>query len=176
VRSSVADAVLDFFREGQVNFSVGDVAERAGVHRTTVYRRWPTRAALVAEALRDHTSRLKVPNTGSWRRDLEMLMQELADFFSDPVEVGMNLSLAVGDDPQSNAVMVRHWGPVIDSMREPILRAVERSEIDPSVDADVLLDLMMSPLVIETVMLRRKPRKSSLKALTDVLYRTSIPL
>jgi AcrR family transcriptional regulator len=175
VRKSVADAVLAYFRDGQVNFSVGDVAERAGVHRTTVYRRWPTRADLVAEALRDHTSRLKVPDTGTWRRDLEVLMQSLAEFFSDPVEIGMNLSLAVGDDPQSNAVMVRHWNPVIDSMREPIRRAVERGEIDPAVDADALLELMMSPLIIETVMLKRTTRKAALKGLTDVLYRASVP-
>jgi len=169
----VADAVLDYFREGQVNFSVGDVAERAAVHRTTVYRRWPTRADLVAEALRDHTSKLKVPDTGSWRKDLEFLMKELAEFFADPVEVGMNLALAASNDRQSNSVIRRHWGPVIESMRKPILQAVDRGEIPTDVDADALLELMMSPLVVETVLLKRPVRKTTLKPLIDVLYRVS---
>jgi AcrR family transcriptional regulator len=175
IRHAVSDAVREYFREGEINFSVRDVADRAGVHRTTVYRRWPTRADLVAEALRDHTAQLKVPDTGSWRTDLEKLVFELADFFADPVEVGMNVSLAAGNDPQSSAVTRHHWGPVIDSIRQPILRAVERGEIDPDLDADALLELMMSPLVLQTVLLHRKPRKAALKPMIDVLYRVSIP-
>ena len=171
IRKAVSNAVREYFREGEINFSVRDVAERAGVHRTTVYRRWPTRADLVAEALRDHTAQLKVPDTGAWHTDLEQLMTELASFFADPVEVGMNLSLAVGNDTQSNAVTRRHWGPVIDSIRQPILRAIERGEIDPSIDPDAVLELMMSPLVIQTVLLHRRPRKQALKPMIEVLQR-----
>jgi AcrR family transcriptional regulator len=173
IRRSVSDAVREYFSEGDVSFSVRDVAERAGVHRTTVYRRWPTRADLVAEALRDHTATLNVPDTGSWRKDLELLVHQLAAFFADPVEVGMNISLAMGNDPQSDSVTRRHWGPVIESIRQPILRAVERGEIDPEVDTDALLELMMSPMIIQTVLLHRKPRKAQLKPIIDVLYRIS---
>jgi AcrR family transcriptional regulator len=173
IRRSVADAVRAFFREGEVNFSVRDVAERAGVHRTTVYRRWPTRADLVAEVLQDHTATLKVPDTGSWRTDLELLVHQLADFFADPVEVGMNISLALGSDPQSDAVTRKHWGPVIEQLRAPVLRAIERNEIDPSVDTDALLELMMSPLVLQTTLLHRKPRKAQLQPIIDTLYRAS---
>jgi AcrR family transcriptional regulator len=175
IRLAVSDAVREYFREGEINFSVRDVADRAGVHRTTVYRRWPTRADLVAEALQDHTANLKVPNTGSWKTDLEKLVFELADFFADPVEVGMNLSLAAGNDPQSSAVTRHHWGPVIESIRQPILRAMERGELDADLDTDALLELMMSPLVLQTALLHRKPRKAALKPMIDVLYRLSVP-
>lgn len=175
IRLAVSDAVREYFREGEINFSVRDVADRAGVHRTTVYRRWPTRADLVAEALQDHIAKLKVPDTGSWKTDLEKLMFELADFFADPVEVGMNLSLAVGNDPQASAVTRHHWGPVVDSMRQPILRAIERGEIDADLDPDALLELMMSPLVVQTALLHRKPRKAALRPMIDLLYRVSTP-
>jgi hypothetical protein len=51
---------------------------------------------------------------------------ELAAFFADPVEVGMNNSLAMGNE----------------SIRQPILRAVERGEIAPEVDTDQLKPLI----------------------------------
>ena len=59
---------------GYESLNVEDVAQRAGVHKTTVYRRWPTKAELVADAVRERSAdRVEVPDTGSLAGDLQAL-------------------------------------------------------------------------------------------------------
>lgn len=84
MRRAVGEAVLALMREGQSGFSVAEVDERAGVHRTTVYRWWPTPADLVREALTLHATRLVVPDTGCWHGDVLALAVDFADFSRTP--------------------------------------------------------------------------------------------
>jgi AcrR family transcriptional regulator len=126
VRREVAEAVLDLFRAGRSDFSVAEVADRAGVHRSTVYRRWPTPADLVREALTLHTQDLHVPDTGSWEGDVAALARRLAKFFANPVEVSMNAALASGTSPEIDAVMIDHWKPLFSEMAAIVARASER--------------------------------------------------
>ena len=59
--------------------SYDDVARRAGVHRTTVYRRWPTKPELVADAVGLHTDQhVPIPDTGSFATDLMVLVKSVA--------------------------------------------------------------------------------------------------
>ena len=54
-----------------------DVAERAGVSRTTIYRRWPSKAAVAAAAVSSlYLDRVEVPDTGSLSEDLVTLLTE----------------------------------------------------------------------------------------------------
>src|SRR3712207_1543584 len=75
VRAAVLSATIDALVDvGYDGLSVEDVARRAGVHKTTVYRRWPTRAALVAEATRERSQQvIPVPDTGTLAGDLRQL-------------------------------------------------------------------------------------------------------
>src|SRR5215831_20773368 len=50
--------------------SVDEVSRRSGVAKTTIYRHWPTRTALLLEACLQFAPRLQPPNTGSLRGDL----------------------------------------------------------------------------------------------------------
>ena len=108
VRQSVAYAVLDLCREGHTDFSVADVAERAGVHRATVYRRWPTAGDLLREALTVHTATLHFRDKGSWERDLRRLVSDLATFFSDPAELAMNRAMVSRSDSVLADVLTEH--------------------------------------------------------------------
>jgi len=101
------------------------VAERSGVHRATIYRRWPTRAQLLREALTLYTSDLAMPDTGSFRRDLRLLAKKLTVIFSDPLVMAMNGAIASGSDPELAEVAVEHWTPVFDEISRTIERAVK---------------------------------------------------
>lgn len=68
---AVLDATLEEL--GRVGFAalrVEDVAERAGVNKTTVYRRWPTKAELVQAAFEQFGEAVTVADTGTLRGDL----------------------------------------------------------------------------------------------------------
>src|SRR5256885_5219091 len=81
VREAILAAVIDeLTRAGYAALTVETVAARAGVNRTTIYRRWPTLDDLLVDALTTWSlEALPVPDTGSIETDLLTLGRELAD-------------------------------------------------------------------------------------------------
>ncbi|MBM7086674.1 TetR/AcrR family transcriptional regulator [Micromonospora humidisoli] len=59
--------------------SIDEVSRRSGVAKTTIYRHWPSRAALLVEACSTIGSTSAVPDTGSFDGDLTALTEELAE-------------------------------------------------------------------------------------------------
>src|ERR1039458_6440692 len=81
----VKDVFLATIRElGRVGYRalrIEDVAARANVHKTTVYRRWPTKADLVHETLHaTFKESMPIPNTGSLRGDLLVVADQMLGF------------------------------------------------------------------------------------------------
>src|SRR5688572_31365663 len=76
VRAAVLAATLELLAErGYEGAELPEIARRAGVHPTTVYRRWDTKAKLVGEALLEQAATLSpTPDTGALRTDLERLL------------------------------------------------------------------------------------------------------
>src|ERR1700689_682516 len=72
IRQSVIEATMAVLRDrGWDRFSIAEVASRAGVHETSIYRRWGTRERLATDALPAPGAKaLPVPDTGSLRGDL----------------------------------------------------------------------------------------------------------
>ncbi|MFE7568633.1 TetR/AcrR family transcriptional regulator C-terminal ligand-binding domain-containing protein [Streptomyces sp. NPDC057539] len=86
VRAAVHRAVKELIAdEANEQVTIPVIAARAGVHATTVYRRWGTVAELLADVM---TSRFSddfvVPDTGSLRGDLERYAYDLAKDLCDP--------------------------------------------------------------------------------------------
>jgi len=79
VESVLRAVVYELAATGYTALSFEAVAERAGVSRTTVYRRWPTRAALVSAAFAKLAkARPPPPDTGSLKGDLlELLLRRM---------------------------------------------------------------------------------------------------
>lgn len=169
VRRAVARAVLELYREGDGGFGVTEVAERSGVHRATVYRRWPTRALLLREALTLYTSHLSLPDTGSLGRDLRLLAGQLAVIFSDPLVVAMNGAIASGSDPELSDAAVEHWTPLFGEISRTLERAAERGETSAAVDPGLLGYLLVSPLLVQTVLLHVAPSPRFVRQLADAV-------
>jgi len=171
VRTKVAEAVLSLLSEGCSSVSVAEVAERSGVHRTTVYRWWPTPSDLLREALTVHTARLTTPDEGSWAADVSALVFSLADFFSDPVEMAMNAAMASGADPEGDEVQIEHWMPVMVGLSEIVDRAKGRGEIAEDTDAGTLMYLLVSPLLMHTVLFHDTPDPQLVRQLAAAVTR-----
>ena len=175
VRRSVAHAVLDLLSAGTTKFTVAEIAERAGVHRATVYRRWPTPSDLLREALTVHTSTLHVRDTGNWEPDLRALVDDLAEFFADPAELAMNMAMAGGSDPLLAEVLTEHWMPVIGTIESLVRTAIEREQVIATADPATIVQLIVSPLLVQTMFLQTRPAKSFVRHLADTILRATRP-
>src|SRR5262249_32151401 len=82
-------AAAELARVGYAGFRIEDVATAAGVNKTTVYRRWPTKADLVEATLRGIGLRpLEVPDTGSIDGDLTYMLRRLVSWQKSPEGAG----------------------------------------------------------------------------------------
>lgn len=169
VRRAVADAVLSYFRDGDVEFSVSDVASRAGVNRRTIYRWWPSRSDLVREGLSLHYAELEAPDTGDWSADIRALAEMFARYFSDPIIVGINALMASGRYPDLNAGVTDFWRPAIDALSIVVRRAGARGELKADVDGELVVQMLVSPLLVHSVLVRSKLSKTFVRRVADAV-------
>lgn len=175
VRQAVAQAVLDLLYEGNSRFSMAEVAERAGIHRSTLYRRWENQGALMREAMSLHAARIKIPNTGSWPRDLRLLIQSLADFARDPVEQAILRAMIQPENRDLAEQIITEWTPVLMMQSSPIQRARARGEIDPDVEPLMIVSLILSPLLLHCLV-KGEPVSEAFQAqLAETLLRLTRP-
>jgi AcrR family transcriptional regulator len=171
VRRQVGQASLALLAEGRLDVTPAEVALRSGVSRTTVYRWWPTKPALVREALAVHTDRrVDPPDTGTWQGDLHALADRLSTFFSDPVEVALNAIMASGSSPDFDALVLDHFAPVFDAWQGMVERARSRGELRPNVDADAVLFTLASPLLTIPLLFHRAPSATEVRRIAETVH------
>ncbi|NLU82726.1 TetR/AcrR family transcriptional regulator C-terminal ligand-binding domain-containing protein [Rhodococcus sp. HNM0569] len=171
VRGKVAESVLSFLREGRTDFGVAEVAERAGVHRATVYRWWPTRGDLLAEALTEHGGRLALPDTGSWRGDVSAACEAFAEFLTDPVELALTAALAAHTDAEADRAQFEYWAPIDDQLRQMVRRAIDRGEVRPTTDPRVASLLLIGPISTYALTFRAAPPPDMLAGIAEAITR-----
>src|SRR5215831_10322458 len=83
-REAVLQAAFELLQdEGLSGVSVDEIVRRSGVAKTTIYRHWPTRSALLLDACSRLSARPPVPETGSLKGDLTALAELVAGRLSD---------------------------------------------------------------------------------------------
>jgi AcrR family transcriptional regulator len=159
VREAVLQAALDeLVLHGYGEFRIERVAERANVHKTTVYRQWGDRTALAKDAMtqwqRDQTASI---DTGSWEGDLRALCQELASLEGSEVTRALLRTLVVANvvDAELTEAMHEQWAPDSAVLVEPILRAQQRGEVDPELDPQLIIEMITGPLVQRVIVMAR---------------------
>jgi AcrR family transcriptional regulator len=144
-------AILDAANEllearGLVDLTIDDVAQKAGVSKATIYRRWPTKGTLVFEAFSaGFLTRQPVPDTGSLRGDLLAALRAWIRVVKGTVtgRTLVGLIAEVQRDPELAKIWRDHFiGPVRTHHRVMVDRAIERGDVAPDVDTEVVLDLL----------------------------------
>src|SRR6266545_7387294 len=148
-RARVLRAALEVLAErGFPGFTMEAVALRAGASKTTVYRRWPSRSALLVDAMDQAFQPLETPTTGDLRRDLLALMvASEALLESQPFP---RLLAAVIDAAEQDPNLAGLQFELTERRREPVravlAEAAARGIISPSVDLELAIDLLVGPV------------------------------
>jgi AcrR family transcriptional regulator len=134
---------------GYGEFSFESVAKRAGVHKTTLYRRWENKENLILEAMLERSrENVPIPDTGSLRSDLAELGKEVIENLRDPgVEATTRTVASIGDrdSPLAKAAR-RYWQARLESAGEIIDRAIARGEVSSRVDPELLIEAVSAPI------------------------------
>ncbi|GAA3597566.1 TetR/AcrR family transcriptional regulator [Kineosporia mesophila] len=104
-RQTVHDAVRALLAEPGAELTIPAVAERSGVHATTLYRRWRTVEALLLDlAVEDVTLSSPVPATGIFRADLDTYVRTLLEDLRQPGNLALlRAMLATANGPDGLA-------------------------------------------------------------------------
>jgi AcrR family transcriptional regulator len=151
---AILPAALALLEEdGYEQLHVQRVAERARVGLATIYRRWPTKQALVAEAVRCKDMHDEVPETGDPRADLGAFMRHLARTLVDPERAAFMVSFlaTLNAEPEIAAAFREH---VFSEMRERLLRYVRAIVGDDDRLLEVRADLGPGLLFFRAQVLR----------------------
>jgi AcrR family transcriptional regulator len=179
-RSAIADqaireAAVDLFAErGFEGFSVEDVAERAGVGKATVYRRYPTKVDLVVEAAAClAANEIAFPDTGNLRDDARELARALiAAFKSSPAgRVMPAMAFERRRYPELDARYRKFLADRKARTRAVLRRAVERGELPRDTDVGVMSSMLVGP-IFHRLMITQEPLNDAfVDALVDALLR-----
>lgn len=171
VREVLAATLREVARAGYHGLRIEDVAALAGVNKTTVYRRWPTKQELLRDALLSITAESSsAPNTGSLRTDLLALARRSIERAAKPEHQGVfRIFVAEGEDAELMAI-VRALRAAFESVPREILAAAEaRGEIAPGVDLRLLFEVLGTTLNWWTLFERASVDEQDLHRLIDLL-------
>ena len=148
---AITRAALDLLAErGFQAATIEAIADRAGVGRNTIYRRWRSKEELIADALRELTTDV------DWGADdlYSLLLTWLRDFartFSDPLQ-GRLLVGVLGELQQNPVFADVYADRVVRPRREALLarlvEARERGELRPDADVELVADLLGGALLL----------------------------
>ena len=156
VRAAVLAATASALAEGGYEgLTIEDIAHRAGVHKTTVYRRWRSKAEHVADAVRERSAaRVEVPDTGSLAGDLRALARAVADNIgsADGSPMTKNLIAATVTADAVALDMPRFWSERLQLTGTIVARAVARGEAPSDVDANLVIETLIGPLYVRLLL------------------------
>ena len=151
---AILDAALALLGEvGYLDLTIEGVAARAGVSKTTVYRRHPSKIALVAAAAaHDRDTRLPNLDTGSFRGDLVAFTRHaLRMLFGGSGVWGRVLPgilAQAADDTEVAAVVRSYFGWLTEAVAGMVERGIARGDVRSGTDAGVVFDLVTGPLLV----------------------------
>jgi AcrR family transcriptional regulator len=145
---AITKAARELLEErGVGGLTIEAIARRAGVGRTTVYRRWPNRDAILAHLLRGLVRDFPAPDRGDIREELiELLDDQLTFLQSEAGKLYPSLGAHAATDPSAGEAL---WDLVLRrkaALLAVLRRGIERRQIRGDFDVDVGYYLIWGPV------------------------------
>ncbi|MEU8628220.1 TetR/AcrR family transcriptional regulator [Streptomyces sp. NPDC048669] len=162
-RNAAADeAILEATRASLVDLgwsklTMGDVATRAGVAKTTLYRRWAGKNELVVDAVAVLFDELELPDLGSLSADVQAVVLQFAALLERP-ETQTALMAVVAESTRDEALRTRIRDSIVDRQKRLVLRGRQRAqdrgelpeeqdEVTAALTADLVFDVIAGAVV-----------------------------
>ncbi|WP_318211402.1 MULTISPECIES: TetR/AcrR family transcriptional regulator [unclassified Streptomyces] len=159
-RRAIFDAALALVSEtGYAKTTIEGIAARAGVGKQTIYRWWPSKAAVLLDAFLDLAARAnealggdadsEIPDTGDLAADLKYVLRATVDEMNDPAFDAPTRALAAEGivDPELGA---RFTEALLEPQLQYYARRIEAAQatgdVDPDIDPRIALELLVGPL------------------------------
>jgi AcrR family transcriptional regulator len=149
-RLSILHSTLKLLaKKGFSELTIEAVAAHASVGKATVYRWWPDKAALIADAFASSTTRkLHFPDTGSIRSDMSQQMGQLVKILRSRRGRIVSAMLGAGQSDRNliAAFRERFLKPRRQEAYATLRRGIRRGQLRKNVDMDLLLDSLYGPI------------------------------
>ncbi len=146
--AAILTAALELVGEAGIGgLSMDQLAQRAGVGKATIYRRWASKESLILDALRLATSPIPVPDEGDLRADLIAYTDAIVERLgaSSTSDVLPHLIAASCYDEQLRASLEDYTQSRQATLRRILKRGIERGELPPDTDVNLLVDVTLGP-------------------------------
>lgn len=175
VRAAVLAATAELLDEvGYESTTYDEIANRAGVHKTTVYRRWPSKPELVSDALDLHSEQhVPVPDTGALAGDLAALAEAVAANITSVGGARRSTSIiAAGAHSEELADRIHRFMLRRVTLTQPIVtRAIARGELPADTDPRVVIEALVGPIWFRLLLTGEPIDEDFLAALVTLVER-----
>jgi AcrR family transcriptional regulator len=174
----VLTAALELLaRDGYAGLTLNALAARAGVAKTTILRRWGSKAAVAAAAVeRLALHSVDLPESGTLRGDLNALQEKAVAVFTNG-DGGFvpRLIRESGHHPEIADLLhtVIHTRRL--AYHRILGRAIARGELDPDVDQDMIIDMLIGPIWTRLLITRDPITDGLIEAIVDAILRAYPP-
>lgn len=152
---AILQATLELLAEvGFEALSIEGIAARAGVGKTTIYRRYSSKEELVADAIESMRAEIILPDTGNFQTDLDALIDRVAQMVLTPASrqaIAKIVSSAIGNPQFARIYQTKYLEPRRKDFAVIIERAKLRNEIAADIDADRVFDLISGIMLYVTI-------------------------
>ena len=147
--TAILTAALKLLRQkGYRSVTIEGIAAEAGVGKQTIYRWWPSKAAVILEAFGRHTSsRITMPDRGNVKGDLEAFLVQAFEMLAreSGQMVRSLMSEALLDAKFAVSMREIFIASRRHALREILMRGIKRGEIPSDVDIELVIDLIYGP-------------------------------
>jgi AcrR family transcriptional regulator len=161
--------------EGLAGVTVDAVARRSGVAKTTIYRHWPSREALLLDACAQMGPHFDIPDAGSFPKDLRALAQRVSEqLLSDPyASILLSLMDAAERTPDLAALLAAAQAKLVEAVRTVLARARVRGELRRLPDPSDVAALILGPMLYRRLFSHEPLSEGFFRLLVDNVVRTA---
>jgi AcrR family transcriptional regulator len=171
VTRRINDAIIELLIDGGLDACTFQrVAERAGIERSTLYRRCPDRWPTIVDAIIEYGQRqIPIADTGSFRGDLKGTLMRVREALHSPIGqpvMAVAVALLQGAAPGETE---RFWASRRDQLAPMFLKAIDRGELPPDVNAEELFAIASGSLFFFAFVIGRPARDELIDTAVDMV-------